>query len=184
MKRQKELSKTAVVFIIITLSLFSIIQAREAKEFADGKIELFFGPKEYGAKDSLEAELIDFINQAKESLDISVQELDSEIIAQAILNASQRKKAGRPKQRLSIRIILEESYQLGETYEENRQIYMNLLATGIRTRLDYNSKIMHDKFIVRDYNKENEAVWLGSVNFTTTGTHANYNNAIIIKNFD
>jgi len=179
---KRKLSKTAFTFIIITCCLFSIGQAGEAKEFADGKIEIFFGPKEYGAKDSLEAELVDFINQAKESLDISVQELDSEIIAQAILNASQRKKAINPKRKLSIRIILEESYQLGESYDENRRIYMNLLRAGIRTRLDYNSKIMHDKFIIRDYNKEKEAVWLGSLNFTTTGAHKNYNNALIIRN--
>ena len=181
---ERKSSQVAILSVVVALALFLTGRVGEAREFAGGKIELFFGPQEYGAENSLEEELIGFINQAKESLDISVQELDSEAIAQAILNASRREKASNPEQKLNIRIILEESYQLDEMYEENRQIYMELLRAGIRARLDYNSNIMHDKFIIRDYNREDEAVWLGSVNFTTTGTHANYNNAVVIRNHE
>jgi hypothetical protein len=43
------------------------------------------GPIELGAADNLEAVIVDFIAGAKSSLDIAVQELDSEPIAQAIL---------------------------------------------------------------------------------------------------
>jgi hypothetical protein len=55
--------------------------------FADGKIEAYLDPKELKAKDNLETVIVDFIAGAKRSLDIAVQELDSESIAQAILDA-------------------------------------------------------------------------------------------------
>jgi hypothetical protein len=55
--------------------------------FADGKIEAFIGPTELGAADNLEQVIVDFIAGARTSLDIAVQELDSEPIAQAILDA-------------------------------------------------------------------------------------------------
>jgi phosphatidylserine/phosphatidylglycerophosphate/cardiolipin synthase-like enzyme len=58
--------------------------------FADGKIEVYVGPKELKAEDDLEAVIVEFIAGAKESLDIAVQELDSEEIAQAILDARWR----------------------------------------------------------------------------------------------
>ena len=59
-------------------------------DFADGKIQAFVGPEELGAPDNLEAEIVNFIGGAKQSLDIAVQELDSEPIAQAILEARWR----------------------------------------------------------------------------------------------
>lgn len=58
--------------------------------FADRKIDAFVGPIELGAADNLEAVIVDFIAGAKSSLDIAVQELDSEPIAQAILDARWR----------------------------------------------------------------------------------------------
>jgi phosphatidylserine/phosphatidylglycerophosphate/cardiolipin synthase-like enzyme len=58
--------------------------------FADGKIEVYVSPKELKAEDDLEAVIVEFIAGAKESLDIAVQELDSEEIAQAILDARWR----------------------------------------------------------------------------------------------
>ena len=58
--------------------------------FADGKIEAYVGPPELGAADDLEAVIVDFIGGARKRLDIAVQELDSEVIARAILAASWR----------------------------------------------------------------------------------------------
>ena len=60
--------------------------------FANGKIEAYVGPQELGAADSLEAVIVDFLNGARSSLDIAVQELDSEPIAQAILDALARNR--------------------------------------------------------------------------------------------
>ena len=59
-------------------------------DFADGKIEAYFGPPELGAPDDLEQVIVDFIAGAEQSLDIAVQELDSIPIAEAILDARWR----------------------------------------------------------------------------------------------
>ena len=76
--------------------------------FADGKIEAYVGPPELGAADDLEAVIVDFIAGAREALDIAVQELDSEAIARAILDACWRgvrvdavPRAGLPAERRS-----------------------------------------------------------------------------------
>ena len=58
--------------------------------FADGKIEAYVGPPGLGAADDLEAVIIDFVEGARSKLSIAVQELDSEPITRAILNASWR----------------------------------------------------------------------------------------------
>jgi hypothetical protein len=58
--------------------------------FADGRIEAYLGPSELKVADNLEQVIVDFIMGARSSLDIAVQELDSEPIAQAILDARWR----------------------------------------------------------------------------------------------
>jgi len=70
--------------------------------FANGKIEAYVGPQELGAADNLEGVIIDFIHGARSSLDIAVQELDSEPIAQAILDARWRG--------VSVNLFLEQDY--------------------------------------------------------------------------
>ena len=55
--------------------------------FAGGMIECFAGPREKAAPDDLETVIVDFIAGARRTLDIAVQELDNEAIAQAILDA-------------------------------------------------------------------------------------------------
>jgi hypothetical protein len=49
-------------------------------DFAGGAIQGFVGPTELGAADDLEAIIVGFIGAAQESLDIAVQEIESEII--------------------------------------------------------------------------------------------------------
>lgn len=56
-------------------------------DFAGGAIQAFVGPSELGATDNLETIIVAFIDGAQDSLDIAVQEIDSEIIAQAISDA-------------------------------------------------------------------------------------------------
>lgn len=62
--------------------------------FAGGKIEAYVGPTELGAADDLETVIREFLAGAKKSLAIAVQELDSEPIAQAILDARWRRSQG------------------------------------------------------------------------------------------
>jgi phosphatidylserine/phosphatidylglycerophosphate/cardiolipin synthase-like enzyme len=69
---------------------------------------------------------------------------------------------------------------------ENRRIATALLQSGIDVRADYNPKIFHLKFILRDYRpgrgkrtKPSAALLSGSTNFTVTGTHANLNHVFV-----
>jgi phosphatidylserine/phosphatidylglycerophosphate/cardiolipin synthase-like enzyme len=171
--------------------------------FAEGTIEAFAGPVELGASDNLEEVIIRFIDGSRETLFIAVQELDSEPIAQAIINAKWRG--------VTVRMVLEQDYlasdnipratpRQGESPEEaikrvqweerrrpktsrtNRDILSALLRNAIDVKADYNPKIFHQKFIIRDYRgtrRATSAVLTGSTNFTFTGTHKNYNHIVI-----
>ncbi len=179
-------------------------------DFAGGKIQAFLGPQELGAPDNLEQVIVDFINGATKTLDIAVQELDSENIAQAIIDASWRG--------IRVRMFIEHDYVFDkhpptdlaepvdpETPEEarqraqwleyrkpeylktNRDIHMALLRNGVDIKADYNhNHIFHQKFIVRDRRTKSKklptsAVLTGSTNFTYTGTHKNLNNVVIFN---
>jgi len=171
--------------------------------FAQEKIEGYVGPKELGAADNLEQVIVDFIGGAQRTLDIAVQELDNEAIAQAILNARFRG--------VSVRMVVEQDYLLtgklpavraraGETeadalhrvqwgletgeksLEENRRIQAALLRCNVDIKSDYNPKIFHQKFVVRDYRgdaRPTSALLSGSANFTVTDTHQNLNHVVI-----
>ena len=145
--------------------------------FAGGKIEAYVGPKELGAADDLEAVIVDFVDGARSSLDIAVQELDSEPIAQAILDARWRG--------VSVNLFLEQDYlrsplrlakgvpvppkpRSGESAEDalrrtqwgdpdesdlaaNRRILAALLRSDVEVKGDFNPQIFHQKFALRDY---------------------------------
>ena len=172
-------------------------------EFAKGKIEAFVGPMELGAEDALEQVIVDFIAGAQSTLDIAVQELDNEAIAQAILDARFRG--------VSVRMVLEQDYlltaklpavkarqgedehaarhrvQWGEetgsrSLSENRRLFAALLRCNVDVKADYNPAIFHQKFIVRDYRGKataTSAILSGSANFTGTDCHRNLNHVVI-----
>jgi phosphatidylserine/phosphatidylglycerophosphate/cardiolipin synthase-like enzyme len=187
------------------------------KSFAEDKIEVYLGPPELGAADNLEQAIINFVNGAKESLDIAVQEIDSLPIAEAIINARWRG--------VSINAFIEQDYikaklekkpdpptpdtPSGETEAEaiyrlqwrsdqetaeedaeqgkdslaiNRVILSALLRNGIEVKGDFNPKIFHQKFVVRDYRERarpTSALLAGSANFTHHDTHDNLNNVFV-----
>jgi phosphatidylserine/phosphatidylglycerophosphate/cardiolipin synthase-like enzyme len=157
-------------------------------DFEQGKIQVFFGPRAYEAPDDLEQVIVDFIDRAEESLEIAVQELDNHNIAAAIDRASRRKRTSRPSRRISVNVIVEADYLRESTpveaedlgrHEANRVLMSLLLRGAVHYKLDFNTDTFHQKFIVRDYNRPNEAVLTGSTNFTETGTGTNLNNVII-----
>jgi phosphatidylserine/phosphatidylglycerophosphate/cardiolipin synthase-like enzyme len=181
--------------------------------FADGKIEAYVGPPSLGAADDLEQVIVDFMAGARKRLDIAVQELDSEVIARAILSASWRG--------VRVTLFLEQDYlrgalkrgsdgvplppkpKAGETAEqalervqwlldetnlaENRRILGVLLRSDVQVRGDFNPKIFHQKFILRDYEDGkatkpgNPALLTGSANFTVTDTHVNLNHVFVFR---
>ncbi|MCH7534211.1 MAG: phospholipase [Bacteroidetes bacterium] len=149
-------------------------------------IELFMGPKEVGAPDDLKQTIIEFIDGTQKYLDIAVQELDNREIAEAIIRARQRK--------VVVRLVLEGDYltvprALTDPFktkkssgkyvaqEENRIIHDAALRARINVHSDFNPKIFHQKFIVRDRN----ALLTGSTNFTDTGTSSNLNHIVVIN---
>lgn len=170
-------------------------------DFGGGAIAAFVGPTELGAADDLEQVIVDFISGTQESLDIAVQEIDSEIIAQAILDARWRG--------VSVRVFLEHSYlqtdltakqiaAIGDgperleaqwveprtepDFRTNRDILAALLRTDIEVHSDFNQDIFHQKFVIRDYRgsaKPTSALLTGSTNFTSTDTHSNLNHTVI-----
>jgi phosphatidylserine/phosphatidylglycerophosphate/cardiolipin synthase-like enzyme len=179
--------------------------------FAGGKIEAYVGPQELGAADNLEQVIVDFLHGARASLDIAVQELDSEPIAQAILDARWRG--------VSVNLFLEQDYlrsplrgkppkapapKPGETPEQalkrvqwdedetdlaaNRRILAALLRSDVEVKGDFNPQIFHQKFVLRDYRNGratspgNPALLSGSANFTLTDTHRNLNHVFVFRN--
>lgn len=171
--------------------------------FADGKIEAYCGPKEVGGPDDLEAVIINFINEAQHTLQIAVQELDSEAIAQAILDAKWRGvrvqmyleqdyllEGGEAVKAMMVDATDEESRVQRQWFEDdnsalaiNRKIFSTLLRNGIDVKADYNPDIFHQKFIIRDLSSRATtpppAVLTGSTNFTVTCTHSNLNHIVI-----
>lgn len=144
-----------------------------------GDVEFYAGPHHVGAPDDLEKVVVDFIDGAQKRLEIAVQELESRPIAEAIIRARQRK--------LLVKLVIEQDYLRSATRgadpwtpagknEPNREIFSAVLRTDIDVKTDYNTKIFHQKFIVRD----RSSVLTGSTNFTPTGTHNNLNHIVVV----
>jgi len=158
-----------------------------------GEIEMYMGPKELGGPDDLKSTILNFISQAKKSLDIAIQELDDIDIAKAIVEAKNRTYltySGK-KRHLKVRIILEGDYlHAGKpqsnpfepkgSLESNRTIINALYRSAVNLKTDYNGKIFHQKFIIKD----NKEILTGSTNFTISGTSKNLNHIVIVKNLD
>ena len=155
-----------------------------------GNIEMYFGPEALGAPDNLERVITDFIDEARDTLLIAVQELESRPVAEAIVRAKQRG--------VKIKMVLEQDYLREQSppadpfivdphdaLHENRELFSALLRAGIDVRADYNPHIFHQNFIVRDIEGPKRATLMGSTNFTPTGvgTHAtkkNLNHVVIV----
>jgi len=154
-----------------------------------GPIKFYLGPRDVdpaGAAstlDNLEQVIVDFIDAATDELDIAVQEVDSLPIAEAIVRARQRK--------VTVRLVSEADYLIDDKAadnpfeaddslknEVNRKIHLALLRARMWVRTDFNPKIFHQKFIIRD----RSAILTGSTNFTDTDTHSNLNHILVVEN--
>jgi len=144
-----------------------------------GNVELYMGPSRLGAPDDLRKVIIDFIGGAEKRLEIAVQELDDPAINDAILDAKARG--------VTVSVVLELDYLRaarrkaqpklpGGKLEINRELHLSLLRSAIRVYSDFNTKIFHQKFIVRD----RASLLTGSTNFTTTGVEKNLNHIVIV----
>ncbi|MEM7212910.1 MAG: phospholipase D-like domain-containing protein [Pseudomonadota bacterium] len=142
--------------------------------------------------DNLEQVIIDFIDLARKRLLIAIQELQSEAIARAILRAEIERK-------VQVKIVLEADYLAAKSRpksvdaayetkgsnEANRVLSAALLRGTAWVRSDFNPKIFHQKFMVRD----REAVLTSSTNFTPTGVGTakqggNLNHILVVEDRD
>jgi phosphatidylserine/phosphatidylglycerophosphate/cardiolipin synthase-like enzyme len=183
--------------------------------FAGDKIEVYLGPTELNGPDNLEAVICEFIGKAKRSLDIAVQEIDSMKIAEAILDARWRgvsiqifleqdylksklkaaptapapEPGETPEQALRRVQWRKDEFDLGreKTLARNRWILTAFLRNGIEVHGDFNPKIFHQEFVLRDYRKgavATTALLTGSANFTDNDTHKNLNNVFVFRDVD
>ncbi len=167
------------ILMVMLALVVSFPFAIHAKSFENGKIKVYISTHSDLSADKyvLEEEIVDFINGSKSTLDIAVQELragsihDQNPIKAAILSA-----AGRG---VIVRMVVEASYL--KQGSDNLNTFAEFLNTeNISIQADQNSKIFHNKFIVRDNGKDTAALLTGSTNFTDTGTRRNYNHIIIL----
>ena len=158
-------------------------------DFLNGRLQAFLGPPgAAGAPDDLEKVIIDFIDQSEYTLNIAVQELDNPRIAAAIDRAARRKRPG-TNTFMRVRLVTEGDYLKEKkpvdppdktvSLDTNRRHFVTLLRGAVDGKIDFNPKIFHHKFIIRDLGEAREAVLTGSTNFTTYGTHRNLNHVVI-----
>ncbi len=158
-------------------------------DFLNGRLQAYLGPPgNAGAPDDLEKVIIDFIDHCEHTLDMAVQEIDNPRIAKAIDRAARRKRPG-TNRFIRVRLVTEGDYLKEKkpvdppgkevSLDINRKHFMTLLRGAVDAKIDFNPKIFHHKFIIRDQGEAREAVLTGSTNFTTTGTHRNLNHVVI-----
>ena len=111
---------------------------------------------------SIDKKLVQKLSSAKTSIDAALHEIDSEPIANGIIDAHQRG--------VKVRILTETDYMDEHSIEALQSAGIPVANDGGRTGL------MHNKFIVVD----RRYVWTGSFNTTDNGAYKNNNNAIWI----
>ena len=127
--------------------------------------ELYFtdpaSPLASQATGGLDGPLVEAIDAARLSIDVAAYSLGLNSVRYALLRAHDRG--------VTVRVVME----TGNMDRSDPQIMME---AGIRIVGDNSDGLMHNKFIVIDKSE----VWLGSMNFTDSGTYEDNNNLIRI----
>ena len=111
--------------------------------------------------ENIDRQLVRFINASRENLDCALFELESERIAQALIDAHRRG--------VRVRIVCESDYAGNPDMLALQEAHIPIVP-------DHRSGFMHNKFLVAD----GERVWTGSFNATDNGAFRNNNNAVIL----
>lgn len=127
--------------------------------------ELYFtdpaSPLSSQATGGIDGPLVESIDAARLSIDVAAYSLGLNSVRNALLRAHDRG--------VTVRVVME----TGNMDRSDPQIMME---AGIRIVGDNSDGLMHNKFIVID----KAEVWLGSLNFTDSGTYEDNNNLIRI----
>lgn len=155
--------KSKVLFLILLIFSFSSLYADD--------IECYFNWPPDGKQ--LQQKIVDFIDGANFSLDISIYQLNNEAIIDSIKRAVLRVGAS------NIRMVTDAYYYNKSNYIAG---YKELESLGIKIVTDdsFDGKDRgqcHHKFIIRDKN----SILTGSTNFTDNAINRNNNNIIIFN---
>jgi phosphatidylserine/phosphatidylglycerophosphate/cardiolipin synthase-like enzyme len=112
----------------------------------------------------MEQALLDRINTADHSIDLSIYGFNRVSIRQALINALNRG--------VEIRVVADDEAMNDPDYTTSFSL---LQAAGIPIVNDSRASIMHNKFILID----GQIVWTGSTNITDTGFTLNHNNTLV-----
>ncbi|MCC6500008.1 MAG: DUF1669 domain-containing protein [Anaerolineales bacterium] len=128
--------------------------------------ELYFtdpvDPFSSQATGGVDGPLVEAINAARLSVDVAAYSLTLNSVRNALLNAHDRG--------VTVRMVMESTNMDTSDVE-------HLLEAGIPIVGDKQDGLMHDKFMVIDKSE----VWLGSMNFTDSGSYEDNNNLIRIR---
>lgn len=102
------------------------------------------------------------IDNAQVSVDVAAYSMSLRSVRDALLNAHERG--------VQVRMVMEST-------NINSAVPRSLLEAGIRIIGDNRQGLMHDKFVIIDRSE----VWMGSMNFTTSGTYEDNNNLVRIR---
>ncbi len=103
--------------------------------------------------------LVDAIDKAKLSIDVAAYSLSLNSVRFALINAHDRG--------VTVRVVMESTNM-------DRSDPQDMIKAGIPIVGDEQAGLMHDKFVVIDKSE----VWLGSMNFTDSGTYDDNNNML------
>jgi phosphatidylserine/phosphatidylglycerophosphate/cardiolipin synthase-like enzyme len=106
--------------------------------------------------------LVEAIDDARLSIDVAAYSLSLNSVRSALINAHQRG--------LTVRMVME------STNMDNSDP-QRIIEAGIPVVGDNRDGLMHDKFIVIDRSE----VWMGSMNYTDSGTYDDNNNMLRIR---
>jgi phosphatidylserine/phosphatidylglycerophosphate/cardiolipin synthase-like enzyme len=109
--------------------------------------------------------LADSIDSARLTVDVAAYSMSLRTIRDALLRAHERG--------VQVRVVMESDNMDGSAPQA-------LIEAGIPVLGDRREGLMHDKFVVIDRSE----VWLGSMNFTFSGTYDDNNNLIHIRSVE
>ncbi|HLA06998.1 MAG TPA: phospholipase D-like domain-containing protein [Anaerolineales bacterium] len=109
----------------------------------------------------IDTPLVEAIDAARLSIDVAAYSLSLNSVRFALINAHKRG--------VTVRVVMESTNM-------DRSDPQALIEAGIPIVGDNRNGLMHDKFVVLDKSE----VWLGSMNFTDSGTYDDNNNMIRI----
>ena len=117
---------------------------------------------------SLAGKLVEKIDAAQNSIHIAAFEFDLDPVADALIAARQRG--------VDVRWVTDDEHGLEADEEPDRGQFARLQSASIEVRADARSALMHNKFIIFDY----QTVWTGSTNLTNNAVFKQENNVLVI----